>query len=61
MNVTYNVTNTEIGMVIMRNRTMQQVHDLLGVDMEYMRRITRYSGMMHGKYLIERSKKEAVK
>lgn len=56
MNVTYNVTNTEIGMVIMKNRTMKQIHDLLGVDMERMRRITRYSGMMFGKYLIERAK-----
>lgn len=57
MNVTYNVTNTEIGMVIMRKRTMQQIHDLLGTDMERMRRITRYSGMMDGKYLIERARK----
>lgn len=57
MNVVYNVTNTEIGMVIMRNRTMQQIHDLLGTDMERMRRITRYSGMMDGKYLIERARK----
>lgn len=56
MNVVYNVTNTEIGMVIMRNRTMQQIHDLLGTDMERMRRITRYSGMMDGKYLIERAR-----
>ena len=36
MNVTYNVTNTEIDMVIMKNRTMKQIHDLLGVDMEYL-------------------------
>ena len=57
MNVVYNVTNTEIGMVIMRNRTMQQIHDLLGTDMERMRRITRYSGMMDGKCLIERARK----
>nr|DAU05392.1 MAG TPA: hypothetical protein [Bacteriophage sp.] len=57
MNVAYNVTNTEIGTVIMRNRTMQQIHDLLGTDMERMRRITRYSGMMDGKYLIERVRK----
>ena len=57
MNVVYNVTNTESGMVIMRNRTMQQIHDLLGTDMERMRRITRYSGMMDGKYLIERARK----
>lgn len=57
MNVTYNVTNTEIGTVIMRNRTMQQIHDLLGTDMERMRRITRYSCMMDGKYLIERARK----
>lgn len=57
MNVTYNVINMEIGMVIMRNRTMQQIHDLLGTDMERMRRITRYSGMMDGKYLIERARK----
>ena len=56
MNVTYNVINMEIGMVIMRNRTMQQIHDLLGTDMERMRRITRYSGMMDGKYLIERAR-----
>lgn len=55
MTVTYNVTNTEIGMVIMKNRTMQQLHDLLGVDMEQIRRITRYSGMLYGKYLIERA------
>lgn len=40
MNVTYNVINMEIGMVIMKNRTMQQIHDLLGTDMERMRRIT---------------------
>ena len=58
MTVTYNVTNTEIGTVIMRNRTMQQIHDLLGTDMERMRRITRYSGMMDGKYLIERAKND---
>lgn len=57
MNVTYNVTNTEIGTVIMRSRTMQQIHDLLGTDMERMRRIMRYSGMMDGKYLIERAKR----
>ena len=57
MNVTYNVINTEIGMIIMKNRTMQQIHDLLGTDMERMRRITRYSGMMDGKYLIERAKR----
>ena len=56
MNVTYNVTNTEIGMIIMKNRTMQQIHDLHGTDMERMRRITRYSGMMDGKYLIERAR-----
>ena len=56
MNVIYNVINMEIGMVIMRNRTMQQIHDLLGTDMERMRRITRYSGMMDGKYLIERAR-----
>ena len=56
MNVTYNVTNTEIDMVIMKNRTMKQIHDLLGVDMEYLRRITRYSGVTYGKYLIERAK-----
>ena len=55
MTVTYNVINTEIGMVIMKNRTMQQLHDLLGVDMEQIRRITRYSGMLYGKYLIERA------
>ena len=55
MTVTYNVTNTEIGMVIMKNRTMQQLHDLLGVDMEQIRRITRYSGMLYGKYLRERA------
>lgn len=60
MNVTYNVTNTENGTVIMRNRTMQQIHDLLGTDMERMRRITRYSGMMDGKYLIERAKNEKL-
>lgn len=57
MTVTYNVTNTEIGTVIMRNRTMQQIHDLLGTDMERIRRITRYSGMIDGKYLIERARK----
>ena len=56
MNVTYNVTNTEIDMVIMKNRTMKQIHDLLGVDMEYLRRITRYSGGIYGKYLIERTR-----
>ena len=51
MTVTYNVTNIEIATVIMRNRTMQQIHDLLGTDMERMRRI------MDGKYLIERARK----
>lgn len=56
MNVTYNVTNIEIATVIMRNRTMQQIHDLLGVDMEYLRRITRYSGVTYGKYIIERAR-----
>lgn len=56
MTVTYNVTNTEIATVIMRNRTMQQIMNLLGVDMEYLRRITRYSGVTYGKYLIERAR-----